>query len=244
MARARNSSRMKQNADLSFDFTEKHEGRYSGRRDDGGNWTGGRMGHGTFAGSMRGISAPLLAEWLGDAALVDAARMKAVTAAEFRVIARAKFWNTLWCDRLPSGVDLMMFDFGFNAGVHGALTELSGLFGAHDRTDIMSEDLLRRLTVATNRMLIFHISRRWAEDLQEHVRVNVDGRIGPVTLEAVGRSGGRDLLLIAALATAQEAAYRRDRGFTGSGDGWLARLSDRVDLAFQWSGRDAASAAA
>jgi len=40
-----------------------------------------------------------------------------LTRDEARQIYRAQYWNALGCDSLPAGIDLVVFDFGVNAGV-------------------------------------------------------------------------------------------------------------------------------
>ena len=61
-----------------------------------------------------GITQATLAAWRHVAVTADdVATMKREEACE---IYRANYWNVLRCDDLPRGVDLMVFDFGVNAG--------------------------------------------------------------------------------------------------------------------------------
>lgn len=101
-----------------FDFTIGAEGRYSDRSSDRGNWTSGVVGKGTLVGSCWGISAPTLIEWVGqtNASIVTADYMKNLSLATAKMIYKIKYWNYMQCELLNSGVDLMVWDFGVNAG--------------------------------------------------------------------------------------------------------------------------------
>lgn len=116
--------------------TSLREGLYSIVRSDDGNWTGGKVGVGTLAGTMRGISAVTMAHWLGPGRPVTAAVMKAIDQPTFMAIARALYWRPLNAPLLPSGLDLIAFDFGFNAGVATAARTLQGLVGVVQDGDI------------------------------------------------------------------------------------------------------------
>ncbi len=118
--------------------TELREGRYSAAREDGGNWTGGKVGSGVMAGTMFGISAMTMAHWLGPGHLVTPAVMKSITTETFQAIARALYWRPLNGAGLPAGLDLITFDFGFNAGVATAAKMLQGLLGVTADGDIGS----------------------------------------------------------------------------------------------------------
>lgn len=50
-----------------------------------------------------------------------------LTRDEARQIYRAHYWNALNCDSLPAGIDLVVFDFGVNAGVSRSATLLQQL---------------------------------------------------------------------------------------------------------------------
>jgi lysozyme family protein len=121
--------------------TELHEGLYSIVRSDDGNWTGGKVGVGMLAGTMRGISAATMAHWQGPGRPVTAAVMKSITLDMFLAIARSLYWRPLNGAALPSGLDLMTFDFGFNAGVATAAKMLQGMIHADTDGDIGPETL-------------------------------------------------------------------------------------------------------
>lgn len=219
----------------SLNFTETREGGYSCRRDDDGNWTGGRRGRGRLVGSMRGISAPEMGRWIGNPDLVTVDAMRAISQDLYRKIATAHYWHPLWCDRLPAGVDLMMFDYGFNAGVHGALSALSSLYGSIDRADVMTEGLLARVTTVPEQVLGRMIAGDLAKVMQSALGVKADGIVGPVTLATISEKSLENWLTIYALGCAQDRAYRHMSGFRVDGNGWLSRLRERVEVASIWA---------
>ncbi len=53
-----------------------------------------------------------------------------LTIAEATEIYRTNYWNRLKCDDLPSGVDLLVFDFGVNAGPGASAALLQKIIGA------------------------------------------------------------------------------------------------------------------
>jgi lysozyme family protein len=63
---------------------------------------------------MLGITQKTLAAWRGEPVTADDVR--ALTREEACEIYRANYWNAMKCDELPRGIDLMVFDFGVNAG--------------------------------------------------------------------------------------------------------------------------------
>lgn len=62
-----------------------------------------------------GITRGTLAAWRG--APVSREDVQNLTREEAREIYRTQYWNALSCDALPAGIDLVVFDFGVNAGV-------------------------------------------------------------------------------------------------------------------------------
>ena len=49
-------------------------------------------------------------------ALPGAAELKAATRTELAAITRCNYWNAVGADRLPPGVDLLVYEFGFGSG--------------------------------------------------------------------------------------------------------------------------------
>jgi lysozyme family protein len=83
----------------------------------------------------RGITIGTLREWRQRPVTVDDVRR--LTTDEAGAIYRARYWGPCGCDALPAGVDLMVFDFGVNAGPARALRLLrqTGGGGAPETID-------------------------------------------------------------------------------------------------------------
>lgn len=75
-----------------------------------------------------GITQRTLAAWRQ--APVTTQQVRALDATEAAAIYRAQYWAPLGCDALPRGVDLMVFDFGVNAGPARSLRLLQRAVGA------------------------------------------------------------------------------------------------------------------
>jgi peptidoglycan hydrolase-like protein with peptidoglycan-binding domain len=58
--------------------------------------------------------------------------VQALTKDEAREIYRANYWNTMSCNQLPRGIDLIAFDFGVNAGPRTAIKALQRAAGVTD----------------------------------------------------------------------------------------------------------------
>lgn len=87
---------------LAFTLAPENEGGYSNDSRDPGKATN------------RGITEATLSHWRG--AACTPADVQALTVDEASAIYRALYWNTLRCWGLLPGIDLMVFDFGVNAG--------------------------------------------------------------------------------------------------------------------------------
>src|ERR1700691_2134484 len=99
-------------------FTVPSEGVYQCIHGDPGNWTSGRVGVGALIGTNRGVSAPVLAAWLGREPTVS--DMKSLTATMQQAIFAAGYWNPIRGDELPPGVSLFTYDMQVNSGKGGA----------------------------------------------------------------------------------------------------------------------------
>jgi lysozyme family protein len=75
-----------------------------------------------------GITLRTLADWRHRD--VSVAEVRALSVAESAAIYRARYWAPLQCDALPAGVDLMVFDFGVNAGIGRSARLLQAAVGA------------------------------------------------------------------------------------------------------------------
>jgi hypothetical protein len=81
-----------------------------------------------------GITMSVLKEWRNkdkdeneDVTIDD---VRNLTRDEAREIYRTRYWNLLQCDELPKGVDLVVFDFGVNAGPSRSAKMLQKIIGA------------------------------------------------------------------------------------------------------------------
>jgi lysozyme family protein len=74
-----------------------------------------------------GITYRTLAEWRHEPVSIEDVRL--LSEAEAGAIYEAHYWTPLRCDALPRGVDLMVFDFGVNAGVAQAARTLQRCLG-------------------------------------------------------------------------------------------------------------------
>lgn len=77
-----------------------------------------------------GITIGTLKEWRGTEVSVD--DVSNLTREEAREIYRVRYWNPLNCDALPPGVDLVVYDFGVNAGPVRSAKMLQKLVGASE----------------------------------------------------------------------------------------------------------------
>jgi lysozyme family protein len=75
-----------------------------------------------------GITRTTLAAWRGRA--VTEAEVLALSRDEAMAIYRARYWDVMRCGDLPAGLDLMVFDFGVNAGPGAGARMLQRAVGA------------------------------------------------------------------------------------------------------------------
>ncbi|HEX5865088.1 MAG TPA: glycosyl hydrolase 108 family protein [Casimicrobiaceae bacterium] len=76
-----------------------------------------------------GVTVGLLKEWRQDERLTSE-DLRKLTRDEACEIYRTRYWNVLRCDDLPLGVDLVVFDFGVNAGAGRSAKMLQRVVGA------------------------------------------------------------------------------------------------------------------
>ena len=103
---------MEANFDPCMAFTLPEEGGYVNDPDDAGGATN------------RGITLNTLRDYRGDPDL-GVADIKALSEDEAKAIYHENYWPQ--CAALPSGVDLMVFDMGVNAGPGRAIMQLQGI---------------------------------------------------------------------------------------------------------------------
>ncbi|MCK0209242.1 hypothetical protein MWN33_14495 [Starkeya koreensis] len=75
-----------------------------------------------------GITLATLRDWRDTDVSVEDVRN--LTVEEAREIYRVRYWNPLNCDALPPGVDLVVYDFGVNAGTGRSARTLQTVVGA------------------------------------------------------------------------------------------------------------------
>lgn len=94
-----------------------HEGGYVNDPAD----PGGPTKYGISLRAARGFGSIADVDGDGD---VDGRDILLMTPVQAGAIYRAMYWTTLRCEELPAGVDLVVFDFGVNAGPRAAILML------------------------------------------------------------------------------------------------------------------------
>jgi lysozyme family protein len=110
------AGRSKDRFDECIKFVLQYEGGYSNHPKDPGGPT------------KLGITLATLEHWRGDK--VTAQDVQDLSVEEACEIYRANYWDTMRCGLLPAGVDLMVFDFGVNAGPRRSIQLLQKAAGA------------------------------------------------------------------------------------------------------------------
>ena len=181
-----------------------------------------------------GVGAPALAAWMGPGARLTAEQMRKLPLSTYEAIARCKYWSPLQCGALPSGVDLMMFDFGWNRGVTTSLDLLSRCLstGQSQIDSTQSLAAVQALQSVLPVSILPQVSRSGVLMLQDRLGIKEDGIAGPETAKQL--AARPDLYvpaLILALSSAQINSYRRLTNFSIYGAGWLARTARRQAVA-------------
>jgi lysozyme family protein len=101
--------------DTAFDRLIGSEGRFSIRRSDPGNWTGGKVGVGELKGTKYGISA----------ATYPKLDIRNLTLGDARAIYRADFWR----NDFPPALAFQLFDAAVNHGAGNAAKILQRALG-------------------------------------------------------------------------------------------------------------------
>lgn len=121
----------KGNLSACLPITLAYEGGFTTDRRDPGNWTGAAVGKGTLKGTKYGIAA----------ASYPALDIAKLTIADVRPIYEWNYWRPLSAEALPSGLDLVTFDFGVNSGTARAAKALQAVVGAAVDGSIGTETL-------------------------------------------------------------------------------------------------------
>lgn len=212
-------------------FTFSEEGGYSTDPNDTGNWLGD-----LFIGSNFGVTASELASWIMPK-IISAADMKALTQAQAMPIYSVRYFQAMHCNLLPSGVDAMVCDFGYNAGAPTSAEEFQSLIGmtGADIDGWIGPKTLQAYAGADPARLVLTLSGDPAKALQGALGAAADGSVGPATLTALANAHNsldtRALAASCALAQAQASRYRSLAQFDRYGNGWLARTDRRLKLA-------------
>lgn len=110
--------------DLCVPFTLAAEGGYDNDQSDPGNWCNGLL-----VGSNMGITAADVRTIYGNRFQITASFMKSLTKQFALRVLRLNYWNAVQAASLWPGLDLVVFDFGFNAGTATSIEELQRALG-------------------------------------------------------------------------------------------------------------------
>jgi hypothetical protein len=122
---------MKENWEQSFALMLKSEGGYSNDPHDPGGMTNLGVTHIDWA------------KWIGREP--TEAEMRALTPADVMPLYKKWYWDKVWGDNLPSGVDYAVFDFGVNSGIGRAIRCLQSIVGA-DEDGVMGPKTMTALS--------------------------------------------------------------------------------------------------
>lgn len=123
--------------------TDAFEGDYTGHPDDNGNWTGGKKGVGVLVGTKYGVSAPLLAQYLGRTPTVQ--DMKNLTRETQRLLFRKLYWNVIRGDEIVhQGIANLIYDRAINFGPGKAIRMAQSSLKLQ-QTGLMTNSLLNLL---------------------------------------------------------------------------------------------------
>jgi len=216
-------------------FTISQEGGYTDDPRDSGNWSSGETGVGTLIGSNYGCGAPATIAYMAKTQpgfVVTAAWMAALPVAVYDGMVQTGYWNPLQCDSLPAGIDLSLFDDGWNTGIGSATKKLQGLLGTTQDGEIgpVTLGLINTVALAP---IAKALNSTDAMTMQTLLSVDPDGDVGPITLAAVAaqESTIRVPLLILRLSELQVAYYESLSNFATYGQGWLNRTAARAEAA-------------
>jgi lysozyme family protein len=106
---------VKQNFEASLAHVLKHEGGWADHPADPGGAT------------MKGVTLKTYSDWLGRQATKD--ELRAIPTEHLRTIYKARFWDAVRGDELPSGVDYVVFDMAVNSGPGRAARMLQAAVG-------------------------------------------------------------------------------------------------------------------
>lgn len=120
-----------------------HEGGLSMRRDDRGNWTGGKIGEGELKGTKYGISA----------AAFPTLDIASLTLDQARDIYREKYWAPAGCDMVPEQIKFPLFDLSVNSGPGRAARLLQRAVGAEEDGSVGPKTVMSVLNMPPDKVL-------------------------------------------------------------------------------------------
>lgn len=90
---------------------------------------GGYVNHPADPGGMTnlGVTKRVYEEWVGRE--VDEAEMRALTPEDVAPLYKKNYWDKVFGDELPEGLDLCMFDFAVNAGKSRSVKFIQNVVG-------------------------------------------------------------------------------------------------------------------
>lgn len=104
---------MKENFEKALQITLAYEGGYVNHPDDPGGMTN------------MGVTAKVWAEFTGRRLFtITEKEMRELTLEQIKPLYKRKYWDACKCDQLPSGLDILVFDFAVNSGPARAIKEL------------------------------------------------------------------------------------------------------------------------
>ena len=116
---------MNSNWEKSFDLVMISEGGFSDdTRDTGNHMPDGRPGC-----TNLGVTMMTWELYVQRAATIE--EMKCLTPEDVKPLYKTMFWDKCWCDKMPDGIDYLLFDFAVNAGPGRAIMCLQEAVGAH-----------------------------------------------------------------------------------------------------------------
>lgn len=125
---------MKSNFDKVLLQVLKHEGGWSDHpRDPGG-------------ATMKGVTLAVFRRFYGDESSKD--DLRGITNQQLENIYRTDYWDRCWCDELPNGIDLAVFDTAVNSGPSRSIrfiqeavnTDVDGAIGPNTLAKILSDE--------------------------------------------------------------------------------------------------------
>lgn len=112
------------NWDQSFGLVMHSEGGFStDPRDKGNHMPDGRPGCTNW-----GVTMITYEMYVGRQATIE--EMKALTKEDVKPLYKKLFWGKCWCDKMPEGIDYLLFDFAVNAGCGQAVRLLQRSVGS------------------------------------------------------------------------------------------------------------------